>query len=131
MTLTKNPIYNMEKIRKRINFEGSMGKKMNECSGHIAQKVKVLRETPARGYNLQNCMKETEFGVLNNFPRSHLSRAETLLSRCLSSGVGFCPLFSFPFNLVTTIMFHIYESDSFHWKMSSLHLPIYLSLTQK
>lgn len=26
----------MEKIRKRINFEGSMGKKINECSGHIA-----------------------------------------------------------------------------------------------
>lgn len=36
MTLTKNPTYNMEKIRKRINFEGSMGKKINECSGHIA-----------------------------------------------------------------------------------------------
>lgn len=36
MTLTKNPTYDMEKIKKRINFEGSMGKKINECSGHIA-----------------------------------------------------------------------------------------------
>lgn len=26
----------MEKIKKRINFEGSMGKKINECSGNIA-----------------------------------------------------------------------------------------------
>ena len=36
MTLTKYPSYAMEKIRKRINFEGSMGKKINESSGHIA-----------------------------------------------------------------------------------------------
>lgn len=50
-------------------------------------KWKHQGETLARGCHLQNCMKEIECWSAE--PRSHISKAETWLSRCLSSGAVF------------------------------------------
>lgn len=91
------------------------------------RKWKYWGETPARGCHLQNCIKEIEFGVLNNFPRSHLSRAETLLSRCLSSGVGFCPPLFFciqPRDIHNVPYLRLWQFSLENFKSAFTHIPI-------